>query len=461
MADGVGSYKVLLKVAGPLVLQMSSIMLMQLVDTVFLSWYSAEAVAAAITAGLASWLIICVFNGTAGFTSTLVAQYIGARRENKVHAIILNGIYFSIGASIVIAAMTLISGPFFKWAGHAPALRAYETVFFNISCRGAFFNVAAAAIAGYFSGRGKTMTLLVMQIIAFGINALLDYLLIFGNMGFPRMGVAGAALATVLGQAGGFFVLVFAYLRSIRPVIKSVRREWKPDRKLMEKLIKYGFPSGMRIFIDMLAWTIFPFFIGRIGTIELAASNSAFRINSIAFFPVLGLSIAVSILVGQAQGAKLPDVSIALWRKGLLLGEVFTGALALSYILFPYQFYYLFHNPHTMPSSDFAKMAAEGAMMLRMVALYCLFDAVSIITLGLLQGAGDTRWTMVAALSLYSIFFVVLFIIDHNHGSVSTLWTAAAVFIIMQSFLWVARFFAGKWKRIEMVEQGTGMGEAV
>jgi hypothetical protein len=68
---------------------------------------------------------------------------------------------------------------------------------------------------------------------------------------------------------------------------------------------------------------------------------------------------------------------------------------------------------------------------------------------------------MVAALSLYSIFFVVLFIIDHNHGSVSTLWTAAAVFIIMQSFLWVARFFAGKWKRIEMVEQGTGMGEAV
>jgi multidrug resistance protein, MATE family len=206
----------------------------------------------------------------------------------------------------------------------------------------------------------------------------------------------------------------------------------------------------------MLAWTIFPFFIGRIGTIELAASNIAFRINAIAFFPVLGLSIAVSILAGQAQGAKRPDVSLAVWRRGLIIGEIFTAVLALSYVVFPYQFYSLFHNPQAMSATDFSAMASAGAMMLRLVALYCLFDCVNIITLGLLQGAGDTRWTMAAALTLYSVFLGILFFIDHKHGSVSVIWTAAAVFIIIQSFLWLARFFSGRWKSIEMVREGDG-----
>ncbi|HAJ80149.1 MAG TPA: MATE family efflux transporter, partial [Fibrobacteres bacterium] len=118
--------------------------------------------------------------------------------------------------------------------------------------------------------------------------------------------------------------------------------------------------------------------------IELAASNIAFRINSIIFFPVVGLSIAISILVGQAQGAKRPDLSVATWKKGLVLCEAFTALLALCYILFPYQFYSLFHNASTMSASEFSAMASCGAVMLRCVAIYCLFDTTNIITLGLL-----------------------------------------------------------------------------
>ncbi|HAJ80147.1 MAG TPA: hypothetical protein DCO75_10285, partial [Fibrobacteres bacterium] len=136
------SYKNILKVGVPLIIQMSGVMVMQLIDALFLSWYSAEAVAAAITAGLASWLIICLFNGTAGFTSTLVAQHIGARQEHKIPAIILNGLYFSALSSIFIGAVTLFSNNFFAWAGHTPVVQSYETVFFNISCNGAFFNIA-------------------------------------------------------------------------------------------------------------------------------------------------------------------------------------------------------------------------------------------------------------------------------------------------------------------------------
>jgi MATE family multidrug resistance protein len=447
------SFKTIIKVAIPLILQMSSLMVMQMIDTVFLSWYSAEAVAAAITAGLASWLIICVFNGTVGFTSTLVAQYVGAGQERRASSVIWHGIYLSFVSGVIIAGVTMFTDTFFTWAGHASAVKRYEIVFFNISCWGAFFNVAGAAISGFFSGRGQTAVLMLMQFCQLAINTLLGYVLIFGHWGFPEMGVAGAALATLIAQACGLLFLCVIYFSSVN------RREFGTlqcpaiDWPLLGKLIKYGFPNGVRFFIDMLAWTLFPFFIGRIGTLELAASNIAFRINSMAFFPVLGLSAAVGILVGQAQGARRADLSLKIWLKGLLLGGAFTLVLALAYVLLPYQFYSLFHNPQSMSPQDFALFAAAGAMMLKMVAIYCLFDTTSIITLGLLQGAGDTRWTMAAAVGLYAVFLSVLFWIDHLHGTARMIWTAATIFIVAQSFIWIARLLAGRWKQIEMVEQ--------
>jgi MATE family multidrug resistance protein len=198
---------------------------------------------------------------------------------------------------------------------------------------------------------------------------------------------------------------------------------------------------------------VFPFFVGRIGTLELAASNIAFRINVIAIFPVIGLSTAVSILAGQSQGARRPDHSLTVWRRGMALSLGFTCLLGLSYWLIPHQYYSIFHSQQTMSAEYFASFSALGAMMLRLMAIYCLFDSVSIITLGLLQGAGDTRWTLAAAVALYAVFFIALFWIDHVHGSVKTLWIAATAFTITQSFLWLGRFISGKWKTIEIVEE--------
>ncbi len=452
MIDDTTSYKTILKVAAPLIIQMSSVMVMHIIDALFLSRYSPEAVAAVITAGLASWLVTCVFSATAGFTSTLVAQYIGAGQETRIPAIIRQGVYFALGSSVIVAAVTIFSPHFFKWAGHADIVRRYETVFFNIACWSAFFNIAGAAIVGYFAGRGKTAVIMIGQFIGLAVTALLDYVLILGTMGFPRLGVTGAAIATVSGQAAGFVFLVVAYFQSIRRHHHSPFRSLGIDRQILDKILRFGFPNGIRSFIDMLAWTVFPFFVGRIGTLELAASNIAFRINIIAIFPVIGLSIAVNILAGQAQGAKRPDRALLIWRKGMILSLAFTALLGLTYWLVPHLYYSLFYSPQAMSAEYFATLSSLGAMMLKLMALYCLFDAISIITLGLLQGAGDTRWTMAAASVLYTVFFAALFWIDHVHGSVKALWIAASVFTVSQSFLWISRLIAGKWKSIEIVE---------
>jgi multidrug resistance protein, MATE family len=447
------SYKTIFKVAAPLILQMSSLMLMQVIDAIFLSRYSPDAVAAVITAGLASWLITCIFNGTAGFTSTLVAQYAGAGQESRIPAIIRQGLYFSIVSGLIVAAVTMFSGYFFQWAGHAEIVQRYEKIFFNLLCWNAFFNIAASAISGYFSGLGKTTIIMLGQFVSLAVNAILDYCLIFGNFGFPQLGVIGAAIATMSAQIIGFVFLAIAYLVSVKRLYPKTAPSTAIDRQIIGKIIRFGFPSGIRFFIDMLAWTVFPFFVGRIGTLELAASNIAFRINGIAIFPMIGLSVAISILAGQSQGAKQPYLSSKIWRRGMLISLVFTACLGLTYLLLPHLYYLIFYSPQAMSPEYFASLSALGAMMLKLMALYCLFDSVNIITLGLLQGAGDTRWTMIAAVFLYAVFFGALFWIDHVHGSVKTLWIAATAFTITQSFLWLARYASGRWKLIEIVEE--------
>ena len=140
----------------------------------------------------------------------------------------------------------------------------------------------------------------------------------------------------------------------------------------------------------------------------------------------------------------------------MLSGLAFTAVLGSLYLLLPHQFYSIFYSSKAMSPQYFASLSALGAIMLRFMALYCLFDAISIITLGLLQGSGDTRWTMIAAFLLYSVFFGALFYIDYSHGSVITLWGVATAFTITQSFLWFARFASGKWKNIEIVNAPGG-----
>ncbi|MCX7725858.1 MAG: MATE family efflux transporter [Chitinispirillaceae bacterium] len=451
------SIKELLKISAPLVIEMGGVMLIQIIDAIFLSWHSAEAVAAAITAGLASWLCICVFSTTAGFTSTLVAHYLGANQEEKILRIIINGIYFSIFSSGLVGILGFFVPSFFKWAGHQPIVMEYEILYFSIIIGGAFFPIAGASISGYFYGTANTPVIMVGQLIAIIINSILDYLLILGKLGFPKLGVKGAAIATLLSEASTFIFISMVFYFSIN----KKKNYWKKsegnrslfsfDPEITWKIIKFGFPNGIRAFIEMLAWTIFPFFVGRIGTLELAASNIAYRINSIAIFPVLGLSTAVSILTGRAQGAKRPDISVEVWKRGLLLGLLFTLILAITYFLFPHKYYLIFYNNNTLSSTDFAKILEHGRIMLKLIALYSMFDTMSIITLGFLQGVGDTQWTMRATILFYTLFVAILFLIDFLNGDLKVLWIVATIFVILQSIIWIFRFIEGRWKEIELV----------
>jgi len=431
---------------------MSSHMLMQFVDALFLSWYSADAVAAAVPAGMASWLLVCAFHGTAGFTSTLVAQYAGAGRAERAVSTVWQGIYFSLVSGAVVASCALFARPMFTLVGHAPAVRELEITYFAILCGCAPLLILSSALTGYYVGLHRTMVVFAAQCAGAVVNLLADWVLIFGTYGLPRMGITGAALGVVLGQTAIVAVLALCFFQSAP---HQGKHPWKTrgyDADLMRRLIRFGFPNGMRYLVEMIAWTAFLFFVGRLGTVELTATNIAWRINGIAFFPIIGLSMAVGILVGNAQGGKDPDESVRVTVKGLILSEAWMIAAAAVFVLTPGRLYGLFYNPQTMSAAHFSELAAFGVILLRFVALYCLLDAFNIVLLSTLQSAGDTRWTFTVGALAHIVFIAALVWADMTRAGLYPEWIIATVFVMAQALVWLVRFLSGRWKHIEVIE---------
>lgn len=435
--------------SAPLILSMTGFVLMQFIDALFLSWYSADAIAAIVPSGMAATLVTSFFQGTAGYTSTFVAHYVGARQGDKACNAVWQGVWFSLIAGVLIFFLGFTADPLFRWAGHQEAVRVMENRFFMILCWGAVFTIVASALTGYFSGQGKTTILLITSITGFIINAVLDYVLIFGKFGMPRMGITGAGIATVVAQASTMLFLLILFLKSKDFGIKPIK-DCAFDKNLFMRLIRFGLPGGLRFGFEMLAWTIFVFFIGRIGIDELAATNIAFRINGFAFFPIIGLGQALAILVGQAQGRRDPRQTVKITYTGLLMAEIWMMIAALVFVLFPSWIYSLFRGQQDI--LEFAPIAVIGVNLLKFVAVYSLLDACNIVVVSSLQAAGDTRWTMVFALIANVLFLVILYFADCFHLGIWIEWTAATLFVMTTALAWVFRFNAGIWRSIKVIE---------
>ena len=334
-----GGYKEVLIIAVPLILSTGAWSILLFIDRMFLSWYSADAIAAALPAGMTSFSMLCLFIGTAAYVNTFVAQYYGAEEETKIGAIVWQGIYFSILSLVLIVPAYFLAKPFFSIMGHAPAVQHQETIYFKILMYSAMFMVLNNALSSFFSGLGKTMVVMWVSILITVVNILLDYLLIFGHYGFPEMGIRGAATASnvaVIVGSMAFLSLIFQHkYRKRFHLINS----WKFNLNLFNRLIYYGFPNGLRLFIDMTAFTAFLMFVGTVGKREQVATNIAFNIEALAFLPMVGMMIGIAVIVGQRLGENKPDLAEKAAWSAIHMTLAFFGILAVLYIFMPEVFH--------------------------------------------------------------------------------------------------------------------------
>ena len=204
--------------------------------------------------------------------------------------------------------------------------------------------------------------------------------------------------------------------------------------------------------LDMLSFTFFVLIVGRIGRLELTASNLAFNINSLAFMPLIGAGIGLSTMVGQRLGADDPDAAEYCTWTGLHLALGYMGTMALAYLLLPD----LFLMPYGVGARgpEFAAARDLARQLLRFVAFYCLFDAGFMMLTAALKGAGDTRYVMVASVLLGVGIMVLppLIAVEFFGAGVFIVWIFICAFLAVGSVIFYLRFRGGKWRSMRVIE---------
>ena len=446
-----GGYKDVLKIAIPLILSTGAWSILLFVDRMFLAWYSPEAIAAAMPAGMASFALLCLFIGTAAYVGTFVAQYYGAKESHRIGAIVWQGMYLSIISLILVIPAYFAAELFFNNVGHTPELARLEIDYFKLLMFSAPFLVITNAVSSFFSGLGRTWVVMWVSTLITLINIIFDYLLIFGNYGLPQMGIRGAAIATNIAVITGTCVYLALFFRkSIRTTFNSLI-DWRFNNALFRRLLYFGFPNGLRLFIDMSSFSAFLFFIGTLGTQELAASNIAFNINALSFLPMLGLMIAVSVLVGQRIGEKQVDIAERVTWSAMHIAWLFFGSLGLLYVTVPE----LFIWPFTLQGGmDNIEMSIPLVIiLLRFIALFGLFDSMFLVFLGALEGAGDTRF--IVKMSIVVSWFLLLLpcylYMKYFDPDLFVLWTIITLNVVLYCLVFYWRFRFGPWRQMNVI----------
>jgi multidrug resistance protein, MATE family len=446
-------YREVLAISLPLVASMGSITLMQFTDRIFLSNYSLEAIAAALPAGIASFTSIAFFMGVANYTNAFVAQYTGAGAYRRVGASLWQGIYFSFMAALFLASLYFLSEKLFDFIGHSPDIQTLEVKYFNILTLGGGLVVLGSAMACFYTGRGITRVVMLVHMAGALINIPLDYCLINGVGPFPEMGITGAAIATLIAYASVvamLAVLIFSKGNRKRFATWQARAF---DRDLFGRLMRYGLPSGFQFFLEIFGFTFFIQMLGRLGDLELAASNIVLSIESLSFLPMVGFHIGNATLVGQAVGRGCPEEGVYATTSALHITLAYMILVAGLFVLAPGPLLSLFRASH-YSSEHYGEIMKLGVILLRFVAVFCFFDALNLIFSAAIKGAGDTRFIMwtIAVLSLGVMIVPVYIAVEVMGRGIYTAWTLATIYVCALGIAFMLRYRQGKWKKMRVIE---------
>jgi MATE family multidrug resistance protein len=442
-----------MRLAWPLILSNSFIMLQLFLDRWMLSKYSTEALAAALPAALVFWTPFALFQNTALYSTTFVAQYLGAGRPQRVGPAVWQALYFAGGAGVAYLAFLPLGGPIMAAIGHSPRIQELEVAYFHCLCFCVLPTLVKDAISGFFIGRGDSWTVMVLNAVGLAVNAVLNYLLIFGNWGFPEWGIAGAGWATVAASVASGALALVLFFRAGHDAQFATRRGWRFEPDLFRRLLRFGLPNGLQWMIDGLAFSAFVFLIGRMGDAQLAATNVAVAVNILAFLPPMGIGQAVGVLVGQRLGEDRPQVAERSTWSGFWVAWLMMAAIASSFVVVPEAYLALFEPTSASEARIWSEVSALVPVLLYFVAVYCLFDSLNLVFSFALRGAGDTRFvTLIALLLSWSIMVVPTWLAWRFDWGLYWAWGFASAYVIALGFTFLLRFRHGKWKTMRVIE---------
>ncbi|TWT80079.1 Multidrug resistance protein NorM [Planctomycetes bacterium CA13] len=447
----------LLSVALPLMVSAGTFSLVLFADRTLLLWYDGTSMSASMAGGNFFWVATCLPVGIASMTGAIISQYVGAGEEHKIGRFLWQSIFLGI-FSIPFFSLVAVAAPeLFRFAEQPESLIPAEVTYMRLLLVGAVGAVLENALSGFFSGTERTRVIMWVSLASGIINLVLDWLLIFGPGPFPELGIAGAAIGSSIAfwfKAACFASLIFYYDRDGR---YQVRKQFGFDWPLIEKLLYFGFPSGLMFLTEASGFTAMVLRIGRLGDVPLRATTMAINFNMVAFIPLVGVSIAASVLVGRHLIETGPSRAIKSVVAALAIGWAYSAVWCAAYLLLPDTMMNLYEL--NTPSEESAQAIAIARGLLTFVAIYVVVDATQLILAGALRGAGDT-WFVLGTGMVTSVFSFAVglsfepaltFAQETSNASLHWWWWMITMWVWLLAIFMAGRFIQGRWKKMRMV----------
>jgi MATE family multidrug resistance protein len=438
-------YREVVALAYPVVLGMLSHTLMTAVDIALLGRFGTVEQGAAGLANAFLWVFIVTCNCSGAGVNIFVAQYFGAQRYQACGSITWQGLYLSLVAWLPMLAGGVYADALIGFNAPSPELVHPAALYARIRLLGGLPILLNFVMISFFRGIGDTRTPLRVTFAAQCLNALLDVLLIFGVAGFPRLGIAGSAIATVSATSASTLLYLHLFWRRGRR-LGLLSRRWQPcDLRICRRLADVSWPVGLQGTLELGAWTLFTTLVARLGSTEMAAHAVATQIMALSYMSGYGISVAASTLVGQYLGARHLAAARQSMLAGLCIVVLYMGALGLGF--------YVWRTALVSLFTQTPAVLQLGARLLVFVALFQVFDGMSLVATGVLRGAGDTRWPLVVGLFLNWGLFVPLAIVVMFpwQGGVQGGWAAALCYVMVLGMVMLTRVLAGHWQRRQLL----------
>jgi MATE family multidrug resistance protein len=380
--------------AAPIVAVQIGMMMMGVVDAAIVGRYSAQGLAAVALGNVYFNSIVTIGQGTLMSLDPLIAQAVGAKDRGAIERSLQRGLVLCAALSLPLSLL-LIPGEWLMAPLRQPAEVVPLAAGYARACiAGVLPYLAFIALRQTVQAFALVRPVLVAVVIANVANAILDWAMVFGKLGFPAMGAVGSGWATTICRWLMALLLLWGCRQALVPFLRRWSREDLAFAPLW-RMVRLGFPIGMQLWIEFTAFSVALLLVGLLGTIPLAGHQIALMLAALTYMVPLGVAAAAAVLVGHAVGSGDPEAARREAGAALACGIGFMSVTAILLISFAPWLARVF-------TADPGILTAAAALI-PIAGVFQVFDGIQGVSGGILRGAGDTRVPMWSNLAGYAL----------------------------------------------------------
>jgi putative MATE family efflux protein len=439
-------YKDVVRIAWPSFVELTLTQLTSMVDMMMVGQLGPWAITSVGLTTQPKFLMMTMFMAMNVGATALVARYKGEGDVRKANTILRQALMLTFFLATISSLMGFIfSESLVRFMGATETKTLHGgTVYLQIQMAGFVVFALTTTITATLRGVGDSRTAMAYNLTANIVNVIFNYILIYGHFGFPRMEVAGASLATVIGQCVAFVLGLTAILRGRHYLHLRLRDGFKPHWASLKSIFNIGFPAMIEQLVMRAGVIIYSKTVAALGTVAFATHQVCMNIQAMSFMNGQAFAVSATSLVGQSLGKRRPDMAQAYSSRTRRIGMMISIVLGVIFFFFGKHIVALYSND--------SAVITQGTKILMLVAFIQPFQSSQFILAGALRGAGDTRAT--AVIMFLTVLIVrpglALFTINVLGWGLEGAWLALVADQLLRSLLVLIRYNSGKWKRIRV-----------